>query len=82
MNNFNLIFVLVLFRELLLQGWMKPGRDDLAPNVALISKRFNEVNNIFFGNFQINYVFFEIDVSSCYNRNFITTNNKRSCSMY
>jgi hypothetical protein len=30
-------------RELLLQGWMKPGRDDLAPNVALVSKRFNEV---------------------------------------
>jgi hypothetical protein len=21
---------------------MKPGRDDLAPNVALVSKRFNE----------------------------------------
>ncbi len=31
------------YRELLLQGWMKPGRDDLAPNVALVSKRFNEV---------------------------------------
>ncbi|CAF3422701.1 unnamed protein product [Rotaria sp. Silwood1] len=30
-------------RELLLQGWMKPGRDDLAPNVALISRRFNEM---------------------------------------
>ncbi|CAF3695070.1 unnamed protein product [Rotaria socialis] len=29
--------------ELLLQGWMKPGRDDLAPNVALISRRFNEM---------------------------------------
>ena len=35
------------FRELLLQGWMKPGRDDLAPNVALVSRRFNEVK-IFF----------------------------------
>lgn len=33
-------------RELLLQGWMKPGRDDLAPNVALVSKRFNEVKDI------------------------------------
>ncbi len=32
-------------RELLLQGWMKPGRDDLAPNVALVSKRFNEVKD-------------------------------------
>ena len=31
-------------RELLLQGWMKPGRDDLAPNVALVSRRFNEVH--------------------------------------
>ncbi|CAF0748514.1 unnamed protein product [Rotaria sordida] len=29
--------------ELLLQGWMKAGRDDLAPNVALISRRFNEM---------------------------------------
>ncbi|CAF1144001.1 unnamed protein product [Rotaria sp. Silwood1] len=29
--------------ELLLQGWMKPGRDDLAPNVALVSRRFNEM---------------------------------------
>ncbi|CAF0902526.1 unnamed protein product [Adineta ricciae] len=29
--------------ELLLLGWMKPGRDDLAPNVALVSKRFNEM---------------------------------------
>ncbi|CAF3248330.1 unnamed protein product, partial [Rotaria socialis] len=29
--------------ELLLQGWMKPDRDDLAPNVALISRRFNEM---------------------------------------
>ncbi|CAF1335181.1 unnamed protein product, partial [Didymodactylos carnosus] len=28
--------------ELLLQGWMK-ARDDLAPNVALVSKRFNEM---------------------------------------
>ena len=26
-----------------MQGWMKPGREDLAPNVALISSRFNEV---------------------------------------
>jgi len=34
---------LSLSRELLLQGWMKPGRDDLAPNVALVSRRFNEV---------------------------------------
>jgi len=24
---------------------MKPGRDDLAPNVALVSKRFNEVKD-------------------------------------
>ncbi|CAF3690493.1 unnamed protein product [Adineta steineri] len=29
--------------ELLLLGWMKPGREDLAPNVALVSKRFNEM---------------------------------------
>ncbi|CAF4158295.1 unnamed protein product, partial [Rotaria magnacalcarata] len=29
--------------ELLLQGWMKPDRDDLAPNVALVSRRFNEM---------------------------------------
>ena len=33
-------------RELILQGWMKPGRDDLAPNVALVSRRFNEVTTI------------------------------------
>jgi hypothetical protein len=33
----------LFYRELLLQGWMKPGREDLAPNVALVSKRFNEV---------------------------------------
>ncbi len=40
---FHLKYSLFFFsRELLLQGWMKPGRDDLAPNVALVSKRFNE----------------------------------------
>jgi hypothetical protein len=38
---------ILLIRELLLQGWMKPDRDDLAPNVALVSRRFNEVNSIF-----------------------------------
>ena len=31
-------------RELLLQGWNKLNRDDLAPNVALVSRRFNEVD--------------------------------------
>jgi len=40
---FNLKYLSFFPRELLLQGWMKPGRDDLAPNVALVSKRFNEV---------------------------------------
>ena len=39
--------LILLIRELLLQGWMKPDRDDLAPNVALVSRRFNAVSRIF-----------------------------------
>ncbi|CAF0931200.1 unnamed protein product [Adineta steineri] len=38
------LFCALYSEELILQGWMKPGRDDLAPNVAGISRRFNEVN--------------------------------------
>lgn len=48
--------IIVLDRELLLQGWMKPDRDDLAPNVALVSRRFNEVNNM--KSFSSNYSLF------------------------
>jgi hypothetical protein len=39
--------ILFFTRELILQGWMKPGRDDLAPNVAFVSRRFNEVSKFF-----------------------------------
>ncbi|CAF0918598.1 unnamed protein product [Adineta steineri] len=37
------LFCALYSEELILQGWMKPGRDDLAPNVAGISRRFNEM---------------------------------------
>ena len=32
-----------LFRELLGQSWMKDNKEAKAPNVLLVSKRFNEV---------------------------------------
>jgi hypothetical protein len=44
--DYSLINSFILIRELLLQGWMKPDRDDLAPNVAMVSRRFNAVNRI------------------------------------
>lgn len=68
-------------RELLLQGWMKPGRDDLAPNVALVSKRFNEVEDLLRRIVGIQSCCF-VDVSTSHYRNSDTANGQWSNSMY
>jgi hypothetical protein len=60
---------------------MKPGPDDLAPNVALVSRRFNEVNQAKFFE-KRNSFSSSLDVSSCYNRNPISINCEWSCSMH
>jgi hypothetical protein len=73
-QTFDTFYRIFCSRELLLQGWMKPGRDDLAPNVALVSKRFNEVpkKNLIKVFFLL--IHFFLDVSTCDYRNLITTN--------
>ena len=40
-----------VFRELLGQSWMKDNKEAKAPNVLLVSKRFNEVCEDFPGKF-------------------------------
>jgi hypothetical protein len=51
---------------------MKTGRDDLAPNVALVSSRFNEVTKEL--NISIDlFIHFFSDVSTGYYRNLNTT---------
>jgi len=72
--------IVILSRELLLQGWMKPDREDLAPNVALVSKRFNEVEN---EKVQLRICLrLSVDVPIGNHRNSQTTDCQWSCSMH
>lgn len=75
--------MMTVCRELLLQGWMKPGREDSAPNVALISKRFNEVRRSMTGFvLKVVHLWLFLDVSISDYRNSFAAINQWPSSMH